>query len=299
MNFTRMHVFTHIRPSMRGQSGMPGNDYADGMLEMDGDVGKLLKLVDSLRIADNTIVLFTTDNGPNQFSWPDAATTPFRSEKNTNWEGAYRVPAFVRWPGHVQPNTITTEIFSGMDWFPTFLAAAGDPTIKEKLLKGTPVGGKTFKVHLDGYNQLDLITGKTTTSARKEFIYFNDDAQIVGIRYGNWKSVIREQPAPGGWPVWADPFITYRVPKLFNLRMDPYERADIVSDQYNDWMVKNAYLIGELSFHAVLFLETFKEYPPSQLPASFSVDGVEGELDSKIQQTLKPPAPVALPNQKK
>ena len=299
MNFTRMHVFTHIRPSMRGQSGMPGNDYADGMLEMDGDVGKLLKLVDSLRIADNTIVLFTTDNGPNQFSWPDAATTPFRSEKNTNWEGAYRVPAFVRWPGHVQPNTITTEIFSGMDWFPTFLAAAGDPTIKEKLLKGTPVGGKTFKVHLDGYNQLDLITGKTTTSARKEFIYFNDDAQIVGIRYGNWKSVIREQPAPGGWPVWADPFITYRVPKLFNLRMDPYERADIVSDQYNDWMVKNAYLIGELSFHAVLFLETFKEYPPSQLPASFSVDGVGGELDSKIQQTLKPPAPVALPNQKK
>lgn len=293
MNFTRMHAFTHIRPSMQGQSGMPGNDYADGMLEMDGDVGKLLKLLDDLHITDNTIVVFTTDNGPNQFSWPDAATTPFRSEKNTNWEGAYRVPAFVRWPGHIKPNTVTTEIFSGLDWFPTLLAAAGDATIKDRLLKGTPVSGKTFKVHLDGYNQLDFLTGKTTKSARKEFAYFNDDAQLVAFRYENWKAVFREQPAPGGFPVWADPFTTYRVPKVFNLRMDPYERADVVSDQYYDWVFKNAYLVGWLGFHAVEFLETFREYPPSQLPASFSVDGVEDEINKEVEGKLKAPAPVS------
>jgi arylsulfatase A-like enzyme len=292
MNFTRMHVYTHIRPSMQGQSGMPGNDYADGMIEMDINVGKLMKVLEDLKIVENTIVVFTTDNGPNQFSWPDAATTPFRSEKNTNWEGAYRVPAFVRWPGHIAPNSLTTEIFSGMDWFPTFLAAAGDPNIKDRLLKGTPVGGKSYKVHLDGYNQLDLLTGKSTKSARNEFAYFNDDAQLVAYRIGNWKVVIREQSAAGGFKVWSDPFITYRVAKIFNLRMDPYERADLVSDQYYDWMVKNIYLVGQASFHAIAFLETFKEYPPSQLPASFSVDGYEDQINNKIEETLKPPAPV-------
>jgi arylsulfatase A-like enzyme len=293
MNFTRMHAFTHIRPSMQGQSGMPGNDYADGMLELDGDIGKLMKLLDDLKIADNTIVIFTTDNGPNQFSWPDAATTPFRSEKNTNWEGAYRVPAFVRWPGHIQPNTITNEIFSGLDWFPTLLAAAGDPTIKDRLLKGTSVSGKNFKVHLDGYDQLAFITGKTPKSARKEFIYFNDDAQLVAIRYGNFKAVFREQSAAGGFRVWSDPFIVYRVPKLFNLRMDPYERADLVSDQYYDWLMKNAYLVGQMGFHAVEFLQTFIKYPPSQLPASFSVDGVEDEINKINSAVLKAQAPVS------
>lgn len=293
MNFTRMHVYTHIRPSMRGQSGMPGNDYADGMIEMDINVGKLMKALDSFKITDNTIVVFTTDNGPNQFSWPDAATTPFRSEKNTNWEGAYRVPAFVRWPGHIQPGTITNEIFSGLDWFPTFLAAAGDATIKDRLLKGTAVSGKQFKVHLDGYNQLDFLTGKTQKSARNEFAYFNDDAQLVGFRYGNWKAVFREQPAPGGFPVWYQPFTTYRIPKLFNLRMDPYERADIVSDQYDDWRVKNAYLMGWMGFHAIEFLETFRAYPPSQLPATFTVDGVEDEINEINGQILKVQSPVS------
>lgn len=212
MNFTRMHVFTHIRQSMQGRSGMPGNDYADGMLEMDDNVGKLLDLLDKLGIADNTIVVFTTDNGPNQFSWPDAATTPFRSEKNSNWEGAYRVPAFVRWPGHIKPGTITNEMFSGMDWFPTFLAAAGDAGIKERLLKGASIGGKSFRVHLDGYNQLDFLTGKADTSARTEFPYFNDDGQLVAFRWRNWKAVFREQPAPGGFGVWYQPFTTYRIP---------------------------------------------------------------------------------------
>lgn len=291
MNFTRMHVFTHVRASMLGRSGMPGNEYADGMLEMDDNVGKLLKLLDDLGIADNTIVVFTTDNGPNQFSWPDAATTAFRSEKNSNWEGAYRVPAFVRWPGHIKAGSVTNEIFSGMDWFPTFLAAAGDATIKDRLLKGTTVGDKTFKVHLDGYNQLDFLTGKVDTSARTEFPYFNDDAQLVGFRWKNWKAVFREQPAPGGFGVWYRPFTTYRIPKLFNLRMDPYERADIVSDQYDDWRVKNAYLMGEMGFHAINFLQTFLAYPPSQLPASFSVDGIEEEIDKVNEQKLKTPLP--------
>lgn len=291
MNFTRMHLFTHIRPSMQGQSGMPGNDYADGMIEMDMNVGKIMKVLDDLGITENTIVVFTTDNGPNQFSWPDAATTPFRSEKNTNWEGAYRVPAFVRWPGHIAPGGVTTEMFSGMDWFPTLLAAAGDANITQRLLNGASIGGKTFKVHLDGYNQLDFITGKSPKSARNEFPYFNDDAQLVGYRYGNWKTVFREQPAPGGFEVWSEPFIQYRIPKLFNLRMDPYERADVVSDQYYDWLVKNDYLISQVMYHAIAFLETFKNYPPSQLPASFTVDQVEDQLNKALEGKLKSHAP--------
>ncbi|NIG53903.1 arylsulfatase [Chitinophaga sp. Cy-1792] len=290
MNFTRMHLHTHIRPSMLGRAGMPGNFYADGMLELDDNVGKLTKLLDDLGIADNTIVIFTTDNGPNQFSWPDAATTPFRSEKNTNWEGAYRVPAFVRWPGHIKPG-ITNEIFSGMDWFPTLLAAAGNTSITQDLLKGTSVSGKSYKVHLDGYNQLDFLTGKTNKSFRKEFIYFNDDAQLVAIRYGDWKTVFREQSAPAGFNVWKDPFILYRVPKLFNLRMDPMERADQSSDVYYAWLVDNDFLVGQGSFHAIEFLETFKAYPPSQLPASFSPDGIEAEIDMINSARLKVNAP--------
>lgn len=291
MNFTRMHFKTHIRPSMKDRAGMPGNFYADGMLEMDDNVGKLMKLLDELKLTDNTIVVFTTDNGPNQFSWPDAATTPFRSEKNSNWEGAYRVPAFVRWPGQIKPG-ITNQMFSGMDWFPTFLAAAGNTNIKNELLEGKAVGGKTFKIHLDGYNQLDFITGKTDKSSRNEFIYFNDDAQLVAIRYQDWKAVFREQSAPGGFGVWKDPFITYRVPKLFNLRMDPTERADIVSDNYYQWLVDNDYKIGQLSMKAIEFLQTFIKYPPSQLPASFSVDGVEADINKATLGNMKHPTMV-------
>ena len=247
MNTTRMHVFTHVRPEMQGQSGMPGNDYADGMIEHDGHVGQLLKALDDMGIADNTIVVYTTDNGPNQFSWPDAATTPFRSEKDTNWEGAFRVPAMVRWPGHIEPGQTTIEMFSGLDWFPTLLAAAGDPDVKDELLRGKPIGDETFKVHLDGYNQLPLLTGETDKSARNEFAYFDDDGLLVGFRYGAWKAVFCEQPAPGGFAVWYKQFDCYRIPKLFNLRMDPFERADIVSDQYDDWRAKNGYLFGYMS----------------------------------------------------
>jgi arylsulfatase len=291
MNFTRMHVFTHVRESMRGQSGMPGNEYADGMIEMDGNVGKLLKALDDLKIADNTIVVFTTDNGPNQFSWPDAATTPFRSEKDTNWEGAFRVPAMIRWPGKVKAGEISNEIVSGLAWFPTLLAAAGDPTIKERLLQGAAIGGKQFKVHLDGYNQLDYLLGKTDKGARADFAYFNDDGVLVAYRHGNWKAVFCEMESPGGFAVWYEPFNCLRIPKLYNLRMDPYERADIVSDQYDDWRVENAYLMGWMVWQAAPFLETFVDYPPSQPPASFTIDQVQKDVDRKIEEKAKKRGP--------
>jgi len=289
MNFTRMHVFTHVRPEFRGKSGMPGNEYADGMWEHDQDVGKLLTLLDDLKIADNTIVIYTTDNGPNMFSWPDAAMTPFRSEKDSNWEGAFRVPAMVRWPGKIKAGSVSNEIFSGLDWFPTLLAAAGDTTVKDRLLKGwaPQAGGTTFRVHLDGYNQLPYLTGETSKSARTEFFYFNDDTNLVAIRYGNFKAVFEEQRAPGNMLIWANPFTPLRVPKLFNLRMDPYERADITSDQYYDWLVKNAYLVGQAQMKAAAFLQTFVEYPPSQRPASFSIDQVRKQVDKKIDESFK------------
>jgi arylsulfatase A-like enzyme len=288
MNFTRMHVFTHVRESMLGRSGMPGNEYADGMLEHDEDVGKLLDLLDDLKIADNTIVIYTTDNGPNMFSWPDAAMTPFRSEKDSNWEGAFRVPAMVRWPGKIKPGTISNEIFSGLDWFPTLLAAAGDDGVTDKLLKGwaPEASGKKFKVHLDGYNQLPHLTGKQAKSNRNEFFYFNDDGDLVAMRWGNFKAVFSEQRAQGNALIWANPFTPLRLPKLYNLRMDPYERADITSDQYWDWEVKNAYLVGEATMKASVFLETFIEYPPSQRPASFSVDQVRKHVDKKIDEAF-------------
>jgi arylsulfatase A-like enzyme len=283
VNTTRMHLFTHVRASMKGQSGMPGNEYADGMVEHDMDVGKILKALDDLGIIGDTLVIYTTDNGPNQFSWPDAATTPFRSEKDSNWEGAFRVPAFARWPGHIRAGEVSTEMFSGLDWFPTLLAAAGDTTVKDDLLKGSDFNGTTFKVHLDGYNQLDYLTGKSPHSARNEFYYFNDDGDLVAMRFDNWKIVYEEQRAPGGFAVWQNPFTSLRVPKIFNLRMDPYERADIVSDQYNDWLVKNDYLIMQGTMKSAVFLESFVQYPPSQPPASFSIDQIHKSVDDRIK----------------
>lgn len=289
MNFTRMHIFTHVRPEYRGKSGMQGNEYADGMWEMDQNVGKLLKMLDDLKIADDTIVVFTTDNGPNAFTWPDAATTPFRSEKDTNWEGAFRVPALVRWPGHIKPGTISNEIFSGLDWFPTLLAAAGDAAVKERLLKGwTPSGGKThFRNHLDGYNQLDHLTGKSAKGAREEFFYFNDDGDLVAARVGNWKLVYERQDQPGQFDVWANPFKPLRVPKMFNLRMDPYEHAEISGSGYDQWRVENAYIIFMGTMKSAAFLETFVEYPPSQRPASFSIDQIRKGVDKKIDESFR------------
>jgi arylsulfatase len=237
-NSTRMHFRTHVREAHRDKPGFTcRTEYADGMIEHDNIIGNVLKAVDDLGIANNTIVLYTTDNGPHHNSWPDAGTTPFRSEKNTNWEGAFRVPCMIRWPGRIQPGSVSNELMSGLDWLPTFMAAVGEPDIKEKLLKGHQAGTKTFKVHLDGYNQLPYLTGQQPKSARKEFFYFNDDGDLVALRYENWKCVFEEQRATGTLRIWAEPFIKLRVPKVFDLRSDPYERADITSNTYYDWFM--------------------------------------------------------------
>jgi arylsulfatase A-like enzyme len=287
MNTTRMHFRTHVRDSMRDKPGLNSRtEYADGMLEHDGDVGKLLKALDDLGIANDTIVLYTTDNGPHQNSWPDAGTTPFRSEKNTNWEGAFRVPCIIRWPGHIQPGSVSNEIVSGLDWLPTFMAAVGDPDITNKLLKGYNVGGTTFKVHLDGYNQLPYLTGQQDHSARKEFIYFNDDADLVAMRYENWKAVFEEQRVNGTMRIWAEPFTKLRVPKMFNLRSDPYERADVTSNTYYDWFMSDA--AGPfLASQPIIakFLATFKDYPPSQRPSSFSIDQLVEKMQKSFEAT--------------
>jgi len=292
MNFTRMHIFTHVRPEYEGKAGLgKGYTYADGMWEMDQNVGKLLKALDDEKIADNTIVIFTTDNGPNAFTWPDAATTPFRSEKDSNWEGAFRVPAMVRWPGHIKSGSVSNGIVSGLDWFPTLLAAAGDTTITDRLLEGTDIGGKNFKVHLDGYNQLPYLTGQTDKSARSEFYYFNDDSELVAMRYDNWKFVFCEQRAPGQFAIWGEPFTCLRVPKMYNLRMDPYEHADISGSLYDQWRAENAYLTVEAVRRAANFLQTFVEYPPSQRPASFSVDQIVEGVNAAIAAKMKEAAP--------
>jgi arylsulfatase A-like enzyme len=278
-NATRMHVFTHVRPTMRGQSGMPDNEYGDGMIEHDGQVGKLLKTLDDLNLANDTIVIYTTDNGPHMNSWPDAAMTPFRNEKNSNWEGAFRVPAMVRWPGHIKAGSISNEMFSGLDWFPTLLAAAGDPGVKDRLLAGWEAGGSTFKVHLDGYNQLSYLTGLQDKSARREFFYFNDDGQMVALRVDNWKVVFCEQRSEGTLKVWREPFVCMRAPTMFNLRMDPYERAEITSNTYDDWLLRRSFLVVPAQAIVGRFVATFKEFPPRQRPSSFSVDQVMDQLN--------------------
>lgn len=285
MNTTRMHFRTHVRADHRDKPGLTSRtEYADGMIEHDNVVGTILKAVDDLGIGNDTIVLYTTDNGPHQISWPDAGTTPFRSEKNTNWEGAFRVPCIIRWPGHIQPGSISNETVSALDWLPTFMAAVGEPGIKDKLLKGYQAGSKTFKVHLDGYNQLPYLTGQQERSARKEFFYFNDDGDLVALRYENWKFVFEEQRATGTMRIWAEPFTKLRVPKLFNLRSDPYERADVTSNTYYDWFMSD----GAGAFIAAPaivgpFLATFKEFPPSQRPSSFSID----QLVEKMQRSFE------------
>jgi arylsulfatase len=285
-NSTRMHFRTHVRDTHRDKPGLNSRtEYADGMIEHDATIGQILKAVDDLGIANNTILIYTTDNGPHQNSWPDAGTTPFRSEKNTNWEGAFRVPCMIRWPGRIQPGSVSNEMISGLDWLPTLMAAAGDPDIKEKLLKGHQAGSKTFKVHLDGYNQLPYLTGQQPAAARKEFIYFNDDGDVVAVRYENWKVVFEEQRATGTLRIWAEPFTPLRVPKLFNLRSDPYERADVTSNTYYDWLMSDGAGVF-IAAPAVVakFLESFKEYPPSQRPSSFSIDQMVENLQRSFER---------------
>lgn len=280
-NFTHMHFRTHTKKESLGQSGQWQSNYHDTMIDHDKNVGTVLDKIDELGITDNTVVFYSTDNGPHANTWPDAATTPFRGEKNSNWEGAYRVPAMVRWPGKIKAGSISNQIMSHMDWFPTIAAIAGNETVKEDLLKGDRMMGRKYKVHLDGYDMLPMLMGKDH-DPRKEFFYFADDGDLTGLRYDNWKVVFAQQRSPGTLDVWSEPFVHTRIPWLYNLRTDPYENATITSNTYWDWYIDRVYLLLPASAYVADFLKTFKEYPPRQEAASFTID--------KVMKQLKPPS---------
>jgi arylsulfatase len=281
-NSTRMHIFTHLKPESEGVTGQ--GIYADGMVEHDAMVGQLLDKLEELGIADNTIVIYTTDNGAEAFSWPDGGTTPFHGEKNTNWEGGFRVPAIVRWPGHIPAGEVSNEIVSGQDWFPTLLAAAGEPNIKEKLLQGYQAGDKSFKVHLDGYNLLPYLTGAEEKSPRKEIFYFTDDGDLSALRYQDWKVLFLEQRAEG-FDVWSEPLVPLRLPRVFNLRRDPFETAIEESTYYEDFLFRRAYLLVPAQAFVARFLESFQEFPPRQKAASFSLSQVMEKLQKNTGTT--------------
>jgi arylsulfatase len=274
VNFTHMHFRTHPKPESVGQSGRWQSPYHDVMIDHDKNVGTVLQKIDDLGIADNTFVMYSTDNGPHMNSWPDAAMTPFRNEKNSNWEGAYRVPCIVRWPGHIKPGSVANEITSHLDWFPTLTAVAGVTDITEQLHEGITVGNRKYKVHLDGYNLLPYLTGQVQKSPREEWFYFDDDAQLTALRYDNWKLIFLEQKTPGTLRVWQEPFTPLRCPLIFNLRTDPFERSTITSNTYYDWMLDHAFLLVPAQQYVGKFLMTFREYPPRQKAASFSIDEV-------------------------
>jgi arylsulfatase len=266
-NTTRMHIWTHLKPESRDKTGV--GVYADGMVEHDAHIGQLLEKLDDLGIADDTIVIWTTDNGAEMMSWPDGGTTPFRGEKNTNWEGGYRVPITVRWPGVIRPGTEINDIISHEDWLPTLLAAAGQPDVKETLLKGATIGGASYKVHLDGYNLLPALSGQGEWP-RHEFLYWTDDGDLAGLRYNPWKVVFMEQRAHG-FDVWQEPLVILRVPKLFNLRADPFERADHEGMGYARWRIDRIYGLVPAQVFVRSWLESFKEFPPRQKPGSFNL----------------------------
>jgi arylsulfatase len=269
-NSTRMHIWTHLKAESQGKTGL--GVYPDGMVEHDAQVGQLLDKLKELGLDENTIVMYSTDNGAEKFSWPDGGTSPFRNEKASNWEGAFRVPCAIRWPGVIKPGTVNNEIYAHEDMLPTLLAAAGVPDVKEQLLKGMKVGSGTYKVHLDGYNITDSLAGKAP-DPRKEFFYFNDDGSLVALRYNQWKVVFAEQRSTG-LDVWQDPYVPLRFPKLFNLRSDPFETADHESINYGKWRVDHAFVLVPAQQYVGAFLATFKEFPPSQKPGSFSLDDV-------------------------
>lgn len=268
-NSTRMHVNTHLKPASEGVTGL--GVYADGMVEHDGHVGQLLDKVRDLGIEDNTIVMYSTDNGAEIFGWPDGGMTPFRNEKNSNWDGGYRVPTMIRWPGVIEPGTIYNDVFSHEDMMPTILAAAGEPDVKEKLLKGHKANGRNFKVHLDGYNLLPYFKGEVDEGPRKEFFYWTDDGNLAALRYGRWKLVFMEQRAHG-FEVWQEPLVTLRLPKLFDMRGDPFERADHDSENYNMWRFDRAFLILPGVAYVSQHLNTYTEFPPRQAPGSFNLE---------------------------
>ena len=278
-NTTHMHFRTHAKPSSLGQSGRWQSEYHDVMIDHDKHIGEILDLLDELKIADNTMVMYTTDNGPHMNSWPDGGQTPFRNEKNSNWEGAFRVPAFARFPGRIKAGSVSNEIVSHLDWLPTILAAAGEPHIKEKLLKGHKAGEKTFKVHLDGHNLLPLLTGKEKTNPRKGFLYFTDDGDLACMRFDNWKMVFLEQRARGTLQIWAEPLTPLRIPKIFNLRTDPYEHADITSNTYWDWVLDHAFLLIPAQTLVAEFMETLRDFPPRQKAASFTVSDAAAKMN--------------------
>jgi arylsulfatase A-like enzyme len=273
-----MHVWTHLKPESDGKTGL-GLE-ADGMVEHDGHVGVLLKKLDDLGIADNTIVVYTTDNGAEVMTWPDGGNTPFRGEKATNWEGGYRVPMLIRWPGVIKPGTVYNEIFSHYDLIPTFCAAGGNPDIVAQCLKGYQAGNnKTFKVHLDGYNLMPFFKGDAKEGSRKEFLYWNDDGELVALRYQNWKSVFKKQDHEG-IGVWEGDFTNLRVPRLYNLRADPFERGD-TSILYSKWMADRVFVQVPMQALVAQWLASFKEFPIRQKPASFNLDAVMEKMMPK------------------
>ena len=280
-NGTRMHFRTHVKEELRGISGQ--DEYADGMVEHDMHVGELLDTLDRLGIADNTIVHYSTDNGPHMNTWPDAAMTPFRGEKNTNWEGGWRVPSAVRWPGNIEAGTVSNAIMHHMDWLPTFLAAAGTDDIKERLMEGgVRAIGRRYKVHLDGYNFLPYLTGETDQGPRNEIFYFSDDGDLTALRYNDWKMIFMEQRVEATLQAWAEPFVPLRVPLIFNLRRDPYERSQLTSNTYYDWLIDRVYLLVPAQAYVGKFLATFAEFPPRQKAASFSLEQVMEKLQENV-----------------
>ncbi len=283
---TRMHFRTHVKEEMRETAdelynGLRADEYTAGMIEHDMHIGDFLDALDELGIADNTIVFYSTDNGVHMNTWPDAGMTPFWGEKNTQWEGAWRVPAMVRWPGRIEAGTISNEIVHHMDWLPTFLAAAGNETVKEDLLNGVTVeemAGREYRVHLDGYNLLPMLTGETEESPREEIFYFTDDGDLAALRYQNWKITFLEQKEWATFRAWMEPLTPLRVPLIFNLRRDPYERAYRTSNTYYDWLLDHAFMLVPAQAYVAQFLATFEEYPPRQEAASFSLDRVMEKL---------------------
>ena len=280
-NGTRMHFRTHVKEELRGISGQ--DEYADGMVEHDMHVGELLDTLDRLGIADNTIVHYSTDNGPHMNTWPDAAMTPFRGEKNTNWEGGWRVPSAVRWPGRIEAGTVSNEIMHHMDWLPTLLAAAGTEDIKQRLMDGgVRAIGRRYKVHLDGYNFLPYLTGETDEGPRNEIFYFSDDGDLTALRYNDWKLIFMEQRVEATLQAWAEPFVPLRVPLIFNLRRDPYERSQLTSNTYYDWLIDRVFLLVPAQAYVGRFLATFEEFPPRQKAASFSLEQVMEQLQENM-----------------
>ncbi len=270
-NSTAMHFRTHLADKNRGKSGQ--DDYSDRMVTHDEQIGEILDKLDELGIADNTIVMYSTDNGPENDTWPDGANTPFRSQKDTNWEGGWRVPAFIRWPGKIKPGSVLNGIVSHQDMLPTLLAIAGEPDINQKLLTGHKAGNKTFKVHIDGYNMVPYLTGQVKESPRNAFFYMSDDGEVMAVRHGDWKFVLGEQRAQR-LKVWMEPLDKLRLPLIFNVRRDPFERAQHNSNTYFDWMVSHAFMLYEMQALVAAQIEDFVKFPPRQKPASFNLDEV-------------------------